>query len=119
MAQELELQAALARVESHLAALGEALRGQAAEAVAGEAAELQRALEPLRRAVRAGALPPQLRERLALAAGRTAAQRESLARGGAALHRAIDVLLPGAAPRIAYSAAGLGERRGRGASVQA
>jgi hypothetical protein len=39
-----------------------------------------------------------------------AAQRESLARATAALDRAIDVLLPPAAPRLAYSARGLAER---------
>ena len=39
-----QLDAALARVETHLAALGDALGGHGADALAGQAAELQRAL---------------------------------------------------------------------------
>jgi hypothetical protein len=114
MAQDTELEQSVARVESRLGALGDALCVHHADAVASEATELQRALavavEQLRRSARAGQLSPQLRERLALASGRVAAQRESLARASAALDRAIDVLLPSPAPRIAYSAAGLTER---------
>lgn len=108
------LEESVARVESRLFALGEALRVHHAEAVEAEAAELQRALaaalDQLRRSARDGQLPPQLRQRLALASGHVAAQRESLARASAALDRAIDVLLPAPAPRAAYSAAGLSER---------
>lgn len=108
------LEESVARVESRLLALGEALRVHHAEAVEAEAAELQRALaaalDQLRRSARDGQLPPQLRQRLALASGRVAAQRESLARASAALDRAIDVLLPAPTPRGAYSAAGLSER---------
>jgi len=123
MAQDTELEQSVARVESRLAALGEALRMHHADAVANEASELQRALatavEPLRRGARVGQLSPQLRERLALASGRVAAQRESLARAGAAIDRAIDVLLPSPAPRVAYSAAGLNERQAHGGVMQA
>lgn len=97
------LEESVARVESRLLALGEALRVHHAEAVEAEAAELQRALaaalDQLRRSARDGQLPPQLRQRLALASGRVAAQRESLARASAALDRAIDVLLPAPTPR--------------------
>jgi hypothetical protein len=118
-----ELEASVARVEQRLGALGEALRVHHAKAVESEAAELQRALaaalDQLRRSARAGHLPPPLRQRLALASGRVAAQRESLARASAALDRAIDVLLPAAAPRGAYSASGLAERRTHGGTVQA
>ena len=114
MAHDTELEQALARVELRLAALGEALRMHDADAVAGEAVALQRALaaamEPLRHGARGGALPPPLRERLALARGRVAAQHESLARASAALARALDVLLRAAAPRAGYSAAGQNER---------
>jgi plasmid stabilization system protein ParE len=114
---------AVAEVEKRLLALGEALRVHHAEAVAEEAAELQRALaaavEQLRRNARDGALTPQLRQRLALAGGRVAAPRDSLARASAALDRAIDVLLPAAAPRGAYSAAGLNERSACSGMLQA
>lgn len=123
MAQHTELEQSVAHLESRLGALGEALRVHQAETVASEATELQRALaaavEQLRRSARAGQLSPQLRERLALASGRVAAQRESLARASAALDRAIDVLLPSPAPRVAYSAAGLSERQAHSGVVQA
>jgi len=123
MTQDTELEQTVARVESSLSALGEALRVHHAEAVASEASELQRALaaavDQLRRSARAGQLSPQLRDRLALAGGRVAAQRESLARASAALDRAIDVLLPSPAPRVAYSAAGLNERQPHSGVMQA
>ena len=109
-----ELEQSVENVEARLLALGEALRVHRAEAVEAEAAELQRALaaavDQLRRSARVGQLTPQLRQRLALASGHVAAQRESLARASAALDRAIDVLLPGATPHVAYSASGLSER---------
>jgi hypothetical protein len=59
-----------------------------------------------------------LRERLALAGGLVAAQRESLARATAALDRAIDVLMPRERPAAVYSAIGPAERGSRG-SIQA
>jgi hypothetical protein len=109
-----ELEQSVENVESRLLALGEALRVHHAEAVEAEAAELQRALaaavDQLRRSARVGQLTPQLRQRLALASGHVAAQRESLARASAALDRAIDVLLHSATPLVAYSASGLSER---------
>jgi hypothetical protein len=109
-----EIDACVAEVESRLRALGEALRLHRAEAVEAEAAELQRALAaamgPLLRSTGARALSLQLRQRLVLAGGHVAAQRESLARASAAVDRAIDVLLPSAAPRVAYSATGVSER---------
>jgi hypothetical protein len=123
MPETTELEASVACVEQRLGALGEALRVHHAEAVETEAAELQRALaaalDQLRRSARAGHLPPPLRQRLALASGRVAAQRESLARASAALDRAIDVLLPAAAPRGGYSASGLAERRAHSGVAQA
>jgi hypothetical protein len=107
--------AALETLESRLRALGEALSGHRAEAVAAEAAKLQRALAaaagPLRSA-RAGRLSPAQRQRLALASGQMAAQRESLARAGAAVDRALDRLLPHhPATRAAYSSTGLSPRQ--------
>jgi hypothetical protein len=123
MPLNIELEQSVSHVEARLGALGEALRVHRAEAVEAEAAELQRALaaavDQLRRSARAGNLSPQLRQRLALASGRGAAQRESLARASAALDRAIDVLLPTASPRGAYSAAGISERRPHSGMVQA
>jgi hypothetical protein len=107
-------EASLEALELRLLALGNALRGHHAEAVEAEAAELQRALMAAAgslRSARAGRLSPALRQRLALASGQVAAQHESLARAGAAVDRAIDVLLPPPAPRAAYSAAGLSERQ--------
>ncbi len=118
-----ELEQSVEKVESRLQALGDALRVHLAEAVEAEAAELQRALaaavDQLRRSARSGQLTPQLRQRLALASGHVAAQRESLARASAALDRAIDVLLPSPAPRVAYSAAGLNERQSNSGLVRA
>lgn len=123
MPPHIELEDSVAKVEQHLGALGDALRVHHAEAVEAEAAALQRALaaavEQLRRSARAGQLPPPLRQRLAVASGRVAAQRESLARASAALDRAIEVLLPAAAPRGAYAANGLNERPSRSGVVQA
>jgi hypothetical protein len=117
------IDACVGEVESRLLALGEALRLHRAEAVEAEAAELQRALAaamgPLLRGTSAGALSPQLRQRLALASGHVATQRESLARASAAVDRAIDVLLPSAAPRVGYSAAGVSERPSNSGLVRA
>jgi hypothetical protein len=123
MAPIQELEHSVASVESRLMALGQALHLHRAEAVEAEAAALQRALaaavDQLRRSARNGQLSPQLRQRLALASGHVAAQREALARASAALDRAIDVLLPSPAPRVAYSAAGLSERQAHGGLVRA
>jgi outer membrane PBP1 activator LpoA protein len=116
-----ELEPSVRRVEAHLGALGSALREHDAEAVAAHAAEVQHALAQAVELVREGGgrVPPPLRQRLALAAAHIAAQRESLARASAALDRAIDVLLPGATPRGAYSASGIAERRSHSGCVQA
>jgi hypothetical protein len=123
MASTPELEESIATLESRLQTLGEALRVHRAEAVETEAAELQRALatavERLRRSARAGQLTPQLRQRLAVASGQVAAQRESLARASAAMDRALDVLLPGPAPQVAYSASGLSERPPHGGLLRA
>ncbi len=120
MTQPGGLDAALTQVERHLCTLGDALRRHEADALAGEAAALQRALAAvLRERSRSAALSPALRQRLARAASQVAAQREALARAGAALGRAVDVLLPGAPAQVAYSAAGLGERPVHGGLLRA
>lgn len=123
MQDHAQLEQLVDKVESRLAALGDALRVHHADAVATEAAELQRALaaavDQLRHSARQGPLPLPLRQRLARASGHVAAQRESLARASAALDRAIDVLLPGNTDRAAYSASGLAERAALGGMIRA
>lgn len=123
MPAAIDLEDAISQVELHLEALGQAMRTHNAEGVEHEALALQRALaaavQRLNHAARAGDVPPELRQRLALATGQMAAQRESLARATAALDRAIDVLMPGTTPRGAYSASGLTQRGLRTAVLQA
>jgi DNA-binding FrmR family transcriptional regulator len=123
MLQMTELDSPLDAVETQLQALAAALRGQRAEDIEAAAAALQRALAtalpPLRRSAHGAALSPALQRRLARARGQVAAQRESLARAGAALGRTIDVLLPRPALRTAYSAAGLSERQAHSGLVRA
>lgn len=117
-----ELETPLAQVEDRLAALGNALHRNDAHAIECEAAELHRALaaavEHFTRATRNGGVPPVLRQRLALASGQVAAQRESLARATAALDRAIDVLLPGSHGNM-YAAAGTADRHAHSGSLLA
>lgn len=107
------LEAPLASVEDRLTALGAALCRNDGAAIEREAAELHRALasavDHFTRAARDGGVPPVLRQRLAVAGGQVAAQREALARATASLDRAIDVLLPGM-PGSVYAAAGTAER---------
>ena len=82
-----------------------------------EAALLHQALAgamlEFNRAARQGGIPPELRQRLMIAGGQVAAQRETLARATAALDRAIDVLLPDSAADL-YGAGGAGGRAGQG-----
>jgi hypothetical protein len=59
-----------------------------------------------------------LRERLKLAGGLVASQRESLARATAALDRAMDVLMPRERAASVYSAGGAGNAL-RSGTVQA
>jgi hypothetical protein len=108
------LEASLEAVEAHLAALGLALRDRDAAAVERHATHLHRALAAaMHRFVQASrqpsGVPQPLRQRLALAGGQVAAQRESLARATASLDRAIDVLLP-PSPAAVYGHPGLAER---------
>jgi hypothetical protein len=112
-AQELEV--ALEAVERHLGALGAALRDRDASAIERHAADLHRALAlAIHRFAHAsrhqGGVPQALRQRLAVAGGQVAAQRESLARATAALDRAIDVLMPAPLPAAVYGKAGMTER---------
>ena len=96
--QATELERPLQAVEDSLTALGLALHQQDAQAVDRTAAQLHAALAAavnhFSRAARSGGVPPQLRQRLAVAGGQVAAQREALARATASLDRAMDVLMP-------------------------
>jgi ABC-type transporter Mla subunit MlaD len=110
-----QLEDAIASIETRLAALGGALRDRNAAAVESHAQELQRALagavQRFSQATRQpGGVPPALRQRLAAASGQVAAQRESLARATAALDRAIDVLMPHDPAPPSYGPQGNGAR---------
>jgi hypothetical protein len=117
-----ELETTLAAVETQLASLGESLRANDSVAIDHHATELHRALaravDHFTHAARSGPVPPPLRERLKLASGLVASQRESLARATAALDRAIDVLMPRDRVASVYSTAGA-ERSMRGGVIQA
>ncbi len=119
---DMQLESALAAVESQLAALGDSLLERDSAGIDRHATELHRALatavSSFAQAARKGSLPHALRLRLASASGRVAAQRESLARATAALDRAIDVLLPATGNSL-YSTLGAGERSSRGGSILA
>ncbi len=115
--QTAELERPLQAVEDALAALGVALTRQDPYAVDAVAAQLHAALtstvDHFARAARSGGVPPRLRQRLAIASGQVAAQREALARATASLDRALDILMP---PRNApaaglYGALGSAERK--------
>ncbi len=117
-----ELETTLAAVETHLASLGESLRANDSVAIDHHATELHRALaravDHFARAARTGPVPPPLRERLKLASGLVASQRESLARATAALDRAMDVLMPRERTAGVYSASGSASAL-RGGAIQA
>ncbi len=99
--QAAELERPLRAVEEALNALSVALQRQDSAGVDAVAAQLHAALtaavDHFSRAARSGGVPRPLRERLALASGQVAAQREALARATASLDRAMDVLMPTAA----------------------
>jgi len=119
-----ELELPVAAVEERLTALGLALHQQDPQAVEREAAGLHSALvmavSYFARAAQSGGVPAALRQRLALATGQMAAQREALSRATASLDRAIDVLIPGVADSRSgglYTTSGHGTRRsGRGSA---
>jgi hypothetical protein len=118
-----ELEAPLSAVEARLAALRIALVSQNLPAIDAEAAALHRALAAavhhFGRAARHGGVPAPLRQRLAVASGQVAAQREALARATAALDRAIDVLLPAQPAGLLYDASGSAGRSGLGGGLSA
>jgi hypothetical protein len=118
-----ELEPMLAAVEAQLTSLGESLRANDMAAVDQHASQLHhalaRAVDHFAHAARKGPVPPALRQRLMVASGLVASQRESLARATAALDRAMDVLMPRSAPASVYSALGGGDRGPRSGTLQA
>ncbi|MEO8297949.1 MAG: hypothetical protein ABI574_09090 [Burkholderiales bacterium] len=92
------LESRLVRVEQHLGALGAALRRHDSPAIEAEARELHTALgaavDHFTLAARHGALPPELRQRLARAGGEVARQRDSVTRASLALDRVLETLMP-------------------------
>ena len=118
------LESSLQAVETHLSALGTALRDRDASGIERHAADLHRALAAaIHRFSHASrqpsGVPQPLRQRLALASGQVAAQRESLARATAALDRAIDVLMPAPLAPTVYSHGGQSERASTSGCVHA
>jgi exonuclease VII large subunit len=118
------LEPLVANVERRLGALADSLRERDVQAIEQQAQELHRALacavESFMQAARNGGVPETMRLRLARASAQLARQREALSRATAALDRAIDVLMPGAAPagRI-YTASGLSTPLRSGGSLNA
>lgn len=109
------LEASLQAVEMHLGALGAALRDRDSVAIERHASDLHRALAAAIHRFsfasrQPSGVPQSLRQRLALASGQVAAQRESLARATAALDRAIDVLMPSPLPATVYGTGGQSDR---------
>jgi hypothetical protein len=116
-----ELEAPVLLVEQHLSDLHQALQADDTRALELAASALHRSLSGavihLREAAERGALPAPLRERLAVASARVAAQRQALARATASLDRAIDVLLP--EHGTTYAASGLNSRLRSAGAVRA
>ncbi len=112
--QTLDLERPLQAVEDRLGALANALQRQDPDALDRVAAELHAALAAavgdFALAARTGGVPAELRQRLAVAGGQVAVQREALARATASLDRAIEVLIPRLSPAGLYSAAGGADR---------
>lgn len=108
-----DLEPLVAHVEQRLGALADSLRERDVQAIELQAQELHRALaravESFMHAARHGGVPEAMRLRLARASAQLARQREALSRATAALDRAIDVLMPGAAAPAGrvYTASGL------------
>ncbi|MCZ2293155.1 MAG: hypothetical protein LC125_14550 [Burkholderiales bacterium] len=119
-----DLEPPLAELEGYLGGLAQALCANDARAIEEQAGRLHsalaRAVAQFTRAARTGEVPSALRQRLALAGGRVAAQREALARATASLDRAIDVLLPPEPVGSGiYSAAGSSSRAAASGHLQA
>jgi hypothetical protein len=107
------LEPLVARVEQRLGSLADSLRERDVQAIELQAQELHLALalavQSFMHAARHGGVPEAMRLRLARASAQLARQREALSRATAALDRAIDVLMPGAAAPAGrvYDASGM------------
>ena len=116
-----DLEGRLGAVENGLVGMCLALQQRDANAVAQVAADLHCALaaavDQFSLAARSGGVPAHLRQRLAVAGGQVAAQREALARATASLDRAIDVLMPRSVQPSLYGAAGATQRRPGGSLI--
>jgi hypothetical protein len=117
------LESALADVERQLDQLRQALTGQDAEAAERAATQLRvvlgAAVERFAAVSRRGVVPPSIRQRLAVASGQVAAQREALARATSALDQALEILIPRPSPAAVYSATGGASRGGPGRIIAA
>lgn len=116
------LEPLLDAIEGPLAALGAALRDRDGSALERHAAELKRALAAaIPRLATASPIDiaPALRQRLLEARGSIAAQRDSLARGSAAIERGLGVLIPAALPVAVYGNHGHSERAASSGCVHA
>ena len=104
-----DLDSRVSRVEQCVVALQASLRLQSVPDTEAQARDLHQALAQAVAAfaARPGGVPEPLRRRLSRVSSQVARQRESLARATASLDRAIDTLMPDAAPRTVYSARGL------------
>ena len=118
------LEPLLADVEQRLGALADAVRERDIPDIELQADALHQALAhavgSFVRAAQHGGVPAPMRLRLARASGQLARHREALSRATAALDRAIDVLMPGAAPagRV-YLANGMTQPLQRGSNLSA
>ncbi len=118
------LDEAISQIEAQVAALGAALRERDASALESATQTLQRTLAAsIQRfaavARSAGGVPLPMKRRIALINGQVSAQREQLARGSAALERAMGVLAAGAAHQATYGQAGQAERSASGGFISA
>ena len=118
------LEPLLADVEQRLGALADAMRERDIPDIELQADALHRALaqavDAFVRAAQQAGVPAPMRQRLARASGQLARHREALSRATASLDRAIDVLMPGAAPAgKVYLASGLTQPLQRGSNLSA
>ena len=114
-----DLESRVSRVEQCVVALQASLRLQSVPDT--EARDLHQALAQAVAAFAAcpGGVTEPLRRRLSRVSSQVARQRESLARATASLDRAIDTLMPDAAPSTVYSARGLAAIAPRASAIVA
>ena len=109
---------ALAAVERAIASLGDALAqadaGAVESATDGLQAALRGAMGALAALARGGAIPAELRQRLAAARGQVGVQREAISRAAAGVEQHLEILLPRSpASASVYGPQGAGRGPGR------